>query len=253
MNEAESKVLLFRPSEIQRCNSLEPDRNHLVITGIKSFGFNIITMSTITLCTRGPIRQLYSTIFRQTGAKWQRTTTSKEGLPLLGQVAHKSIGKSFTRNLHKDYRLVYEGPLSNTVKYIKTFSLATCVASLIGAPILMVYGKKSIPLAGKIAVGATVIIMGTTTTLILHWFTRVYVHRMFYNPYQKSFAVETMNLIARRRTTYFPVEHIQYPIAERAFSTFNAQGKNYFLHMELKEAELAMNYVKEKNVDEMHK
>ena len=211
-------------------------------------------MSTINLCTRFPIKQLSSTLFRQAGTKWQRmTASSREGLTSLGQVAHKSTGKFFTRNIHKDYRLVYEGPLSNTVKYIKTFSLATCVASLIGAPILMLYGKKSVPLAGKIAIGATVIIMGTTTTLILHWFTRVYVHRMFYNPYQKSFAVETMNLIARRRTTYFPVEHIQYPIAERAFSTFSAQGKNYFLHMELKEAELAMNYVKEKNVDEMQK
>ena len=158
-----------------------------------------------------------------------------------------------TRKIHKDYRLVYEGPLSNTVKYIKTFSLATCVASLIGAPILIMYGKESVPTAGKIAVAATVLLMGTSTTIILHWFTRVYVHRMYYNPVKSSFAVETMNLIARKRTTYFPVDHIQYPLSERAFSTFSAEGSKYFLHMELKEAELAMGYVKERNVADMQK
>ena len=162
-------------------------------------------------------------------------------------------GLPMTRKIHRDYRLVYEGPLSNTVRYIKTFSLATCVASLIGTPILVMYGRDSIPKAGKIAVAATVLLMGTSTTFILHWFTRVYVHRMYYNPIKSSFAVETMNIIARRRTTYFPVDHIQYPLSERAFSTFSAEGNKYFLHMELKEAELAMGYVKERNLAEMQK
>lgn len=182
-------------------------------------------------------KQLKGSLFwnRQAAPIWQRN------------------GLDLTRKLHKDYRLVYEGPLSNTVKYIKTFSLATCIATLIGTPILVIYGKEKVPKAGKIAVGATVLLIGTSTTFILHWFTRVYVHRMFYNPLSSSFAVETMNIVARRRTTHFPVDHIQYPLSERAFSTFSAEGKSYFLHMELKEAELAMGYVKERNVSEMQK
>ena len=175
---------------------------------------------------------------------------------LAGNMTNRALqrnGPSVRRCIHKDYRLVYEGPLSSTVKYIKTFSLATCVASLIGTPVLIMYGKESVPRAGKIAVGATVLLMGTSTTIILHWFTRVYVHRMYFNPVKSSFAVETMNIIARKRTAYFPVDHIQYPLSERAFSTFSAEGNKYFLHMELKEAELAMGYVKERNVAEMHK
>ncbi len=157
------------------------------------------------------------------------------------------------RSIHEDYKLVYEGPLSKTVKYIKTFSLATCAASLIGCPILVMFGKESVPMVGKIALAATVLMMGTTTTFILHWFTRVYVHRMFYNPHKQSFAVETMNVLAQRKMSYFPVQHVEYPMAEKAFSTFSAKGNNYFLHMELREAELVMNYVKEQNLNEINK
>ena len=208
-------------------------------------------MTCVSLLNRLPFRVTGFSLCQKSGNNLLVTRSIVAGLG--GRNTGSSLQKFVVRNVHKNYRLVYEGPLSSTVKYIKTFSLATCVASLIGTPILIAYGKERIPMAGKIAVGATVLLMGVSTTLILHWFTRVYVHRMFYNPLKSSFAIETMNIIARKRTTYFPVEHIQYPLSERAFSTFSAQGKNYFLHMELKEAELAMGYVKKKNLREMQK
>ena len=207
-----------------------------------------------TLFARIPIKNLNSSTAGKLVGKWvQSKQLVGGGITNIVAKASKKTGLAIARNVHNDYRLVYEGPLSDTVKYIKTFSLATCVASLIGTPILVMYGKDKIPKAGKIAVAATVLLMGTSTTFILHWFTRVYVHRMYYNPVKSSFAVETMNIVARKRTTYFPVDHIQYPLSERAFSTFSAEGKNYFLHMELKEAELAMGYVKERNIAEMQK
>lgn len=211
-------------------------------------------MAGIALFTRFPGRCLNVSSFGRIGGnvvKAAKHANRGNGLGLA--VKSPQSNGLITRHVHKDYRLVYEGPLSNTVKYIKTFSLATCIASLIGTPILVIYGKDKVPKAGKIAVGATVLLMGTSTTFILHWFTRVYVHRMYYNPMKSYFAVETMNIVARKRTAYFPVDHIQYPLAERAFSTFSAEGKKYFLHMELKEAELAMGYVKERNLSEMQK
>lgn len=175
----------------------------------------------------------------------------KTGLSLKQGLAGASVIQRRNLQIDSDDRLIYEGPLSKTVKYAKRFSLTTCAVSLIGCPFLVMYGKASVPFVGKLALAATVLLMGTTTTFILHWFTRVYVHRMWYNPQKKSFAVETMNVFARRKMSYFPIEHVDYPISETAFSTFSAQGKNFFLHMELKEAELVMSYIRDRNVREM--
>eukprot|EP00794_Sanderia_malayensis_P019161 gene19161-21081_t len=173
--------------------------------------------------------------------------------PIAAVTCSSNANLILKRQLHEDFKLVYEGPLSRTVKYVKTFSLATCVASVLGCPVLVMFGKESVPFVGKIALAATVLMMGTTTTFILHWFTRVYVHRMFYNPHENTFAVETMNLLAQKKMTHIPVEHVEYPISEKAFCTFKAGGKDYFLHMELREAELVMNYVKERNLTELGK
>ena len=173
-----------------------------------------------------------------------------------GNIAAVSLKQSRSKFSHSDnqtvlkeladgFHLIYEGPLSKSVSYVKVFSLTTCLAAMIGSPCLVFLGKESVPLIGKVAVAGTVALFGTTTTFLLHWVTRVYVHRLFFNPMEKTFTAETMSIFARRKLTQFSVRDINIPSEESAFSTFVAKDKKYFIHMELPEAQQVMNYVKE--------
>jgi len=153
--------------------------------------------------------------------------------------------------VNEEFRLVYEGPLAKSVKLVKLFSLTTAAASLIGSPVLVMYGKESVSLIGKMFLASTVVLMGVSTTLLLHWISKVYVHKMYFHPQSHTFAAETLSFFARTKVTTFSAEDVVVPQIENAFSTFEANGKKYFIHMELKEAQQILNYVREYNLDSL--
>ena len=141
-------------------------------------------------------------------------------------------------------QLVYEGPLSRSVQLVKAFSLSTALATIAATPVLMIYGKESVPLAGKLALGSTVLLAGTSTTLLLHWLTKVYVHKMFYDVSKETFAVETMTIFARRKETEFALNEIKLAKEPTAFTTFKVRGKKYFLHTDLVEAQQVLTFIR---------
>ena len=112
-------------------------------------------------------------------------------------------------------------------------------------------GKQTVPLTAKALLATTVVIMGVTTTMLMHWITRVYVHKMYFHPQTRTFAAETVNVFARTKMTTFSVGDVTMPKIESAFSTFEANGNKYFIHMDLKEAEQIMKYVREYNYDNL--
>ena len=144
-----------------------------------------------------------------------------------------------------DRQLVYEGPLSRSVQHVKVFSLSTALATIVGTPILMIYGKESVPLVGKLAIATTILLAGTTTTFILHWITKVYVHKMFYNVATETFIVETMSMLARRKEAEFKLNEIRLAKEPTSFATFQARGKKYFLHTDLLEAQQVLQFIRE--------
>ena len=150
-----------------------------------------------------------------------------------------------TGSIIGDRQLVYEGPLSRSVQLVKVFSLSTALATVVATPILMIYGKQSVPVIGKMAIGATILIAGTSTTFLLHWMTKVYVHKMFYNAMTETFVVETMSMLARRKETEFKLNEIKLAKEPTAFTTFQAQGKKYFLHTDLLEAQQVLQFIRE--------
>ena len=159
-------------------------------------------------------------------------------------------GKTFRRKSNSagsigDRQLVYEGPLSRSVQLVKVFSLSTAFATIVATPILMIYGKESVPVAGKMAIGATIVTAGTSTTFLLHWMTKVYVHKMFYSATTETFIVETMSMFARRKETEFKLNEIKLAKEPTAFTTFQAQGKKYFLHTDLLEAQQVLQFIRE--------
>ena len=74
----------------------------------------------------------------------------------------------------EDFRLVYQGPLSKKIKYLKLFSFTTATVSL-SAPAVIFLGSSAVTPLVKGILASTVVVMGVTTTSLLHWLTRVYV------------------------------------------------------------------------------
>ena len=142
-------------------------------------------------------------------------------------------------------QLVYEGPLSRSVQTVKVFSLSTALATVVATPVLMIYGKESVPLVGKVAIATTILLAGTSTTFLLHWVTKVYVHKMFYNAATDTFIVETMSMLARRKVTEFKLNEIRLAKEPSALTTFQAKGKKYFLHTDLMEAQQVLQFIRE--------
>ena len=146
---------------------------------------------------------------------------------------------------NNERQLVYEGPLSRSVQTVKVFSLSTALATVVATPVLMIYGKESVPLVGKIAIATTILLAGTSTTFLLHWVTKVYVHKMLYNAATETFTVETMSMLARRKETEFKLNEIRLAKEPSAFTTFKAKGKKYFLHTDLMEAQQVLQFIRE--------
>lgn len=132
----------------------------------------------------------------------------------------------------EDFKLVYTGPLNGAVRAIKMFSLSTAVASLLGSPVLVVYGSAAVPFAARVAMSSIVLAIGLSTTLILHWIAKAYVTQLFYNPATQSVAAHTLNLFGRTKRNEFQVSEARPPTQLTAFTTFQARGKSYFLHSE---------------------
>ncbi|XP_004207188.1 uncharacterized protein LOC101237803 [Hydra vulgaris] len=152
-----------------------------------------------------------------------------------------------------DFRLVYEGPLSKKIKLIKLFSMSTSVLSLICAPVLVLSNKSEATVFLKVFLASTVVTIGLSTTFLLHWLTRVYVHKMFFHPESATFAVETFNFFGMTTRRRFSVSEFRIPEVESAFSTFEANNKKYFLHTDLNEVDQILKYVKEHNTEQMQK
>lgn len=162
------------------------------------------------------------------------------------QICQLSQKHDFTE---KNWSLVYEGPLSKTVKYVKRFSVTTAAASLVGSPILVYFGKQSIPLVGKLALASLLCVIGTFTTVILHWFTKGYVHKLYYNSTQQVFSAETLSFLGGKQRTDFVLSDIVFPEVESAFSTFEANGKPLFIHQEMVEAQQVLHFLQNQKLD----
>jgi len=146
----------------------------------------------------------------------------------------RSVGK---------WKTVYEGPLSRSVKLVKMLSLTTAAATFLGTPLVIFFGKHAASLPVKVTLLTLLCSIGGGSTLLLHFISLPYVHKMDFNPEEKVFAVETLSLFALRKRTEFSVDDISIFVEDRAFSTFEARGVKYFIHKELVEAQQFLHFI----------
>ncbi|XP_031574751.1 transmembrane protein 70, mitochondrial-like [Actinia tenebrosa] len=164
---------------------------------------------------------------------------------IITKIQSSNMSQGINDPNNHNWNLVYEGPLSKSVKYVKGFSLTTAAASIAGSPILVYFGKQSVPIVGKLAIAGLLCIIGNSTTVLLHWFSKAYVHKMYYDSTRQVFSAETSSFLGRLQRTDFEVKDIIFPQEESAFSTFEAKGKKFFLHQEMVEAQQVLHFLRE--------
>ena len=133
----------------------------------------------------------------------------------------------------EEFKLVYTGPLKGAVRALKIFSLSTAVLASCGGPILVWLGKESVPVPARVALCSLVLLVGLSTTALLHWLLKGYITHFYYQPDTERVAAHTLSLLARRVRNEFGVGEMRLPTGLAGFSTFQAQGKSYFMHTEV--------------------
>lgn len=140
------------------------------------------------------------------------------------------VTSSATASRHEDFRLVYTAPLKGAIRAVKVFSLCTAVSAVAGGPVLVILGNPGVPLAGRIAISSLVVLVGVSTTAILHWLTKGYVIRMLYNQRTHVVAAYTLSLFSRLKRNEFHLSESGPPPTTAGFSSFQAKGRSYFIH-----------------------
>ena len=98
---------------------------------------------------------------------------------------------------------------------------------------LVMMGNPSVPLVGRVALSTLVMLVGVSTTAILHWLLKGYIIKMEYNKKTEKVVAHVMSVTARIRKHEFSFKDMQAPPQSSAFSTFQVKGKQYFVHTEV--------------------
>ncbi|XP_047334671.1 uncharacterized protein LOC124938295 [Impatiens glandulifera] len=132
-------------------------------------------------------------------------------------------------NEKKDGTVVYDGPISSTIKKVKLLSLSTCCLSVSLGPVITFMTSPDMNVILKGAVASTVIFLSASTTGVLHWFVSPYIHKLRWQPGSDSFEVEMMSWLATFIPSTIKFADIRLPETNRPFVTFKANGKFYFV------------------------
>jgi hypothetical protein len=75
-------------------------------------------------------------------------------------------------------KLIYEAPLAKSIQSLKRVSATTAALSLLIPPALLLQGSESVPLAGQVAITATVLAASLGSTSLIHFLFTPYVLSM---------------------------------------------------------------------------
>ncbi|XP_072958879.1 uncharacterized protein [Typha angustifolia] len=129
----------------------------------------------------------------------------------------------------KDIGVLYQGPISSTIKKVKLLSLSTCCLSVSLGPVITFMTSPDMSVILKGAVASTLIFFSASTTAVLHWFVSPYIHKLKWQPGSDSFKVELMSWLATPIYKTIKFSDVKPPETNRPFVTFSADGNFYFI------------------------
>lgn len=164
---------------------------------------------------------------------------------------NSSTVRCFSESNSEDDVIVYEGPFASLALRLKRISISTAALSVVGIPLLLVYGS-SVPASGQIAVGGTAILAATGSTAALSFCFSPYITKLEWVPNnsgdseneEKGSESRSQKMLLKATTRNFfamPVETIFDPDVDcihdpktyRPFCNFMANGMPFFVHPHL--------------------
>ncbi|KAK9823167.1 hypothetical protein WJX72_000778 [[Myrmecia] bisecta] len=124
---------------------------------------------------------------------------------------------------------VYYGPLAVTVTRLKKLSLFSFACSIVGGPLLVLWGAPGAPLAAQASIMVTICGFGFFTTALLHWFTSPYIHRLTYHKSSGLVEVDSLTFLAQHVKDSFHISELEYPDTLRPQVTFKAKNKLFYV------------------------
>lgn len=137
-----------------------------------------------------------------------------------------------TKDDDKEPGVVYQGPISSTIKKVKLLSLSTCCLSVSLGPVITFMTSPDMNVILKGAVASTVIFLSASTTAALHWFVSPYIHKLRWKPGSDNFEAEMMSWLATPIPRTVKFSDIRPAETNRPFVTFKADGNFYFIDAE---------------------
>lgn len=129
-----------------------------------------------------------------------------------------------------NYKLVYEGPKSKGMKYLRWCTVAAATLAPFGHP----YG----------------VFLGIFTVFIVHKTSKPYVTKLYFDEELRKFIAETYSLLGLPLRFKFHVSQIILPNeAPHMRSTFRVDKQEFYLHYEVEEAQQIFDFIQDYNGD----
>ncbi|XP_073406880.1 transmembrane protein 70, mitochondrial [Dendrobates tinctorius] len=132
---------------------------------------------------------------------------------------------------HEQDRLVYVGSLGKAVLGVKFFSYSTSMLSLFILPVI--FAKSGIgfdSIAIKMAFFSMIGFFTFVTPVTLHFVTKGYVVRLYYNKERDLYTAITYNALLVEKKTEFSPEDVEVPGMSKMFTTFYAKKKSMLIN-----------------------
>lgn len=147
-----------------------------------------------------------------------------------GLKTHHTIQSSWTRSYSAKANsapseLIYQGPLTTMVKVVKFFSLSTTIISACIIPYLLTYGQPG----AMTSIGISFASVMIATPVLLHWLSRSYVTRLYYDEDKEAYVAKTVTFILREATHNFSKRDVDVPSMANLFTTFQANGRPFLV------------------------
>lgn len=141
---------------------------------------------------------------------------------------------------------VYDSAFGNSLRYLKVFSISSCLFTATCGPVL-VFGPELLgeamstyPLIVRASIGGTCIVTSFGCTTLLNFMFKPYVTRAERDPDSGMLNVSTISLFGRQKVNKIDPDNIVVE-SPHPLSTFvdSATGRSYFVHTDAKEGDNA--------------
>eukprot|EP00128_Syssomonas_multiformis_P012286 Colp12_sorted_trinity150504_noHs@4633 len=112
-------------------------------------------------------------------------------------------------------------------------SLSSGICTTFGGPSLVLLEAEGVPIGARFAMAFAITGFGVLSTAVMHYVSKPYILRLFYDAKTEELNAETLDLFARKMTTKFHVSEAKPAGHELSpFVSFRVKGKGLYVQPE---------------------